>query len=243
MSPRTAVAADAAIARRVYAAWNLRDWRTVASLLAPDVEWLHLARGEAIRGVDAVVHLLRSSADAFPHAHVHVCGLERSDATLVARCTFLRAGEAPPGDDDSVGTYCDVLQIEAGRVARGTTYGDPLSLLLDLDAPTRPSPADDGERSDLPPSARSSTLAAAPAEPRPLARALAPMPAPSADDDADVEREPESSGIIRCVRLDRPLPADGLVERIAYRNDVVIRDASAEPAPQFEPTIRLPIAR
>src|SRR5262249_11267915 len=80
-SPR---ASNAELVRSLYKAWNQRDWLAVRAGLAADVEWFHATRHELVRGVDAVVDLLKAAADAFPDAHVDIhCIHEAGEFVIV----------------------------------------------------------------------------------------------------------------------------------------------------------------
>lgn len=122
--------------RCYYDAWNRRDWEWVAAMLAPKVEWFNAARGEHVRGVDDVVAMLRSVAEAFPSALVRVRNVHDAGESVVVECGFVQeAGKlvkAAPSMQVQEATICEVIQLEKGRCIRGSTYADTLRLLLDM---------------------------------------------------------------------------------------------------------------
>jgi ketosteroid isomerase-like protein len=122
--------------RCYYDAWNRRDWEWVAAMLAPKVEWFNAARGEHVRGVDDVVAMLRSVAEAFPSALVRVRSVHDAGESVVVECGFVQeAGKlvkAAPTMLVQEATICEVIQLEKGRCIRGSTYADTLRLLLDM---------------------------------------------------------------------------------------------------------------
>jgi len=116
--------------RSFYDAWNRRDWAAVASRLDADVEWFNATRREQVRGVDAVVALLKSSADAFPSARIEVRELHvNGDFAFVEWSVELEGSIGPNAKRVSE------LQVFTGdKCVRGTSYGDVITLLLDDDS-------------------------------------------------------------------------------------------------------------
>ena len=117
--------------RCYYDAWNRRDWEWVAAMLSPRVEWFNAARGEHVRGVDDVVAMLRSLADAFPSALVKVRSVHDAGDSIVAEAGFVQDARMPVQE----ATFCEVMQLEKGRCVRGSTYADTLRLLLEMSLP------------------------------------------------------------------------------------------------------------
>lgn len=122
--------------RCFYDAWNRRDWEWVAAMLSPKVEWFNAARGEHVRGVDDVVAMLRSLADAFPSAYVRVRNVHDAGGTIVAECGFVQearlVGKSTPAMSVQEATFCEVFEVDKGRATRGSTYADTLRILLDM---------------------------------------------------------------------------------------------------------------
>lgn len=114
--------------RCYYDAWNRRDWEWVAAMLSPRVEWFNAARGEHVRGVDDVVAMLRSLADAFPSALVKVRSVHDAGDSIVAEAGFVQDVRMAVQE----ATFCEVIQLEKGRCVRGSTYADTLRLLLEM---------------------------------------------------------------------------------------------------------------
>jgi ketosteroid isomerase-like protein len=141
---------NAEITRNFYEAYNLRDWDALAALMSPRIEWFHAARGELIRGVEAVTALFRSSAEAFPEAHVSVSAVHESAETVIAEWSYISARSR---SRLRKALACDVTQIRDGKVVRGATYGDTLQMLLEMDLPggARPQePEEEEKRSIIP---------------------------------------------------------------------------------------------
>src|SRR5262249_18352786 len=66
---------NAYAARRMYDAYNRRDWTSLRDLLDENVDWFNIGRDEHVRGAHAVVELIRSTADAFPEARIELKAL------------------------------------------------------------------------------------------------------------------------------------------------------------------------
>jgi ketosteroid isomerase-like protein len=114
-----------------YDAYNRRDWVALAALMAPGIEWWSAARGELVRGTDAVIALFQSAAEGFPHAKIEVRKLHEAGEFVIAECCFvprspLRAG-AGPAPERAV--FCEVVQFVDGKCVRGSTYADTFRML------------------------------------------------------------------------------------------------------------------
>lgn len=116
-------------ARCYYDAWNRRDWEWIEAMLADEVEWLHTARDEKIRGTSAVIASFRSAVDGFPSAMIEVRGVHEAGKMLIVECAIVHAG-AP--SQNRTTTFCEVMELSQGRCIRGTTYADSVRFLLDV---------------------------------------------------------------------------------------------------------------
>ncbi|EYF06048.1 nuclear transport factor 2 family protein [Chondromyces apiculatus] len=125
---------NAEIIRVFYDAYNRRDWEALAAHLSPSVEWFHASRGERICGREAVTALLQSSAEAFPHAQIHVTGLHETGSTVASEWIYVVSGGKHPPSTHAMA--CDIKQLRHGKLVRGATYGDTLQMLLDLAGPS-----------------------------------------------------------------------------------------------------------
>lgn len=130
-----AAASHADRVRAFYDAWNRRDWDAVANGLDAGVEWFHATRRELVRGKEAVVALLRSSADAFPDARIHVRGLHVNGDFVIAEWS-VELATARRGKRGSVVSEVQVFSGE--KCVRGTSYGDVITMLLDGEADVAP---------------------------------------------------------------------------------------------------------
>jgi len=122
--------------RCYYDAWNRRDWEWVAAMMAPGVQWFNAARGEHVRGVDDVVAMLRGAADAFPQAFIRVRHVHDAGESIVSEAGFVQEarmlGKGAPAMTVREATFCEVIELDKGRCARGSTYADTLRILMDM---------------------------------------------------------------------------------------------------------------
>jgi ketosteroid isomerase-like protein len=123
--------------RELYEAWNQRDWAAVRARLAPDVEWFHAGRHELVRGSEAVVELLKSHAEVFPDARVDVRALHDIGETVLVEWTLVHP-RASQAEEPKPAIVCDVVRFQHGRCARGTTYGDTFTILMEFREAYRP---------------------------------------------------------------------------------------------------------
>jgi ketosteroid isomerase-like protein len=121
---------NAEAVRRFYEAYNRRDWDALKALLDPDVEWFHTARDEHVRGVDAVVALTKTTADAFPDARVQLLAVHAAGEFVIAECVLARGGGRLKALHKA--SFCEISQYRDGRCIRGSTYADTLRVLLEL---------------------------------------------------------------------------------------------------------------
>jgi ketosteroid isomerase-like protein len=131
--------------RCYYDAFNRRDWEWISAMLAPDVEWLHASRDERVRGTNAVIASFRSLVEGTPSAHIEVRAVHDAGLVVIAECGIRhvqkRTSVPPPLRGTSSSnrpppierpSFCEVLEIKAGRCSRGTTYADSVRLLMDI---------------------------------------------------------------------------------------------------------------
>lgn len=140
------------IAREFYAAWNDRDFKRSAALMADDGEILVVGTGDRYTGPDGAIEFDHMWADAFPDGHVEITEtiaagdrvvvLFRGRGTHTGTLTTPGGEIAPTGKEVTL-DLCDVYRIRGGKVASLHTYFDSGALLGQLGlmpaaaAPTR----------------------------------------------------------------------------------------------------------
>lgn len=126
--------------RCFYDAYNRRDWEWIGAMLSKDVQWYSAARGEYVRGLDAVVSLFRSTLEGYPDAKIEVRALHQAGEIVVCECGLSTGGSGSSRKSDTAsrqGTFCEVMHLRGGRCVQGSTYADSLRLLMDLNTAER----------------------------------------------------------------------------------------------------------
>lgn len=123
-------------ARCYYDAWNRRDWEWIEAMLAPEVEWYHVARDERVTGTAAVISSFRGVLEEFPEALIDVRAAH-STQTVVGEGTGVLVVEGGFRQQDSkellrTATFCEIFELKTGRCVRGSTYADSVRLAIDM---------------------------------------------------------------------------------------------------------------
>ena len=138
----------AALARRLWDSINAHDVEAGAALIAHDCVYVEVPTGATYHGPDGWRENFRFWMGAFPDASVEITNLvatERGVAVeYVGRGTNTGAmvtteGEIPATGRAAEMRFCDVLEIEGGRVASGRSYYDLGGLMSQLGLASRPS--------------------------------------------------------------------------------------------------------
>jgi ketosteroid isomerase-like protein len=120
------------VLRELYDAVNARDWDAVAARIDPNVEWFHAGRHELVRGVDGIVGMLRANAEAFPNARIEVRALRDAGAVVVAEWTVVNPRASRVREVEKPAIVCEVIETRRGRIVKGSTYGDILTLMMEF---------------------------------------------------------------------------------------------------------------
>ena len=104
----------------------------------PGVEWFHAGRHELVRGVEGVVAMLRSNAEAFPGARIDVRSLRAAGGAVIAEWTVVNARLSMTTDCEKPAIVCEVVEVGNGRIVRGATYGDILTMMMEFREEYRP---------------------------------------------------------------------------------------------------------
>ena len=115
-------AGNAKIAKKLYEAWNRRDWSAFEALLAPDVEWRSPRAGGRARGKAAVLAMVRAAAEAVPGARIEIRSLFEAGDVVVAECAFRGRRAAAV----RTATFSDLARFASGLCVLGSVFGDAL---------------------------------------------------------------------------------------------------------------------
>lgn len=132
---------SAAIVQRFNDAYNQRDWRAAAALVASDATFINMATGEIFQGQEGARQFLLGWATAFPESQVETMGIiagERGAVIeFVGRGTHTGPLRSPTGTIAPTGRsvehrFCSVNQIENGKITQSRLYFDLMGLLGQL---------------------------------------------------------------------------------------------------------------
>ena len=132
---------NAALVRRLYDAWNNRDWETFLAAVDQDTEVLSVPTGQTFRGPQGFMQYAQSWAGAFPDARVEVSNMIVSDEGAVVEFTgrgthtaplTTPMGEIPATNRRVEHPFCDVYSLRGGRVRSQHAYFDVAGLMRQL---------------------------------------------------------------------------------------------------------------
>ena len=130
--------------RRMFDAWNNRDWGTIRSALHPECIYTG-PDGQQARGIeDCLAVAWTDFASGFPDGRVELKAFY-GDGDVVVTEFILRAthtgtweGIAPTGKTVEV-DFCNVMEFRDGKVFRERDYLDTLGLFVQLGVVQMPS--------------------------------------------------------------------------------------------------------
>jgi steroid delta-isomerase-like uncharacterized protein len=136
-----AVADIASITQAYYEAFNAHDWDRVASYFSDRVEWANVATGETFQGHDGMMQWINGWVSAFPDAHVQVVhqvvGADAVATQFRGQGTQTAPLQTAMGEIPATGRtvdipFCEVFQLQGGKVARVDSYFDVATMLRQL---------------------------------------------------------------------------------------------------------------
>lgn len=131
--------------RRMFEAWNARDFETIRAALHPDYRYTG-GDGKTIAGPDAGVAISQGYAAAFPDGKLEIVKAHDSGNTgiteMVARGTHQGElmGIAPSGRAVEI-LICNVAEIRDGKIYHEREYIDMLALMAQIGGVTLPAAA------------------------------------------------------------------------------------------------------
>ena len=129
------------LVRAVYDAYNDRAFDRVRDLVTDDVELVNVAFGETFRGPEGQRQFMENWAAAFPDSRIEVTKVIDGGDSVVVEFTGrgthtgpLRApaGEIAPTRKRVEVKFCEVHEVENGKIARGRSYFDSATMLRQL---------------------------------------------------------------------------------------------------------------
>jgi steroid delta-isomerase-like uncharacterized protein len=127
------------VARDCIEALNQGDKERLKANLAPDAVWHSAATGETIEGGDNIARNLFGYRGTFPDLHEEITNAFASEDQAVAETMVTGTYEGTavptiPGSGKHI-TFplCYLFRVQAGKVARITTYMDYRTMMSELD--------------------------------------------------------------------------------------------------------------
>jgi predicted ester cyclase len=134
---------NVSLIRALYDAVNSKDLAVIESYGANDSEWLDVPFKFTSKGKRAIIDPWKSWFDIFPDATCEVRSVVGLGDHVVAQGTGRGthrglfkspAGELPPTGRKMAVSFCDVYQMQNGRILRADSYFDFYDLLAQLKA-------------------------------------------------------------------------------------------------------------
>jgi steroid delta-isomerase-like uncharacterized protein len=132
---------NTSVVRAFYEDWNRRDFEHLADLVADDGEIVLVGSGTSFRGPDGARQFAQMWADGFPDGRATVdtaaASGDRVTVEFTGRGTHTGTLQSPDGDIPATGKpvtlqFCDVLEIEGGKITSLHSYFDSASLLTQI---------------------------------------------------------------------------------------------------------------
>ncbi|MCI0399120.1 MAG: ester cyclase [Chloroflexi bacterium] len=127
--------------RSLYEAFNSRNFDAGAALIANNAQWLDMATGQSFQGPEGYKQFVQGWSGAFPDSRVVLSKVAVADGNAVVEFRGqgthtgplqTPAGPIPPTGKSVDIPFCEVLQIENGRVTSAHTYFDSATMLRQL---------------------------------------------------------------------------------------------------------------
>lgn len=141
---------NATLARRLYAAWNERNFDEIAEYGAPDVTLTIVGSGDTFVGPEGSRTYNTMWADAFPDGVITVDTLTAAGDVVVVeftgRGTHTGTLATSMGDIPATGRtltlqLCDVIEFENGMIRKQRSYFDTGSMMAQLGLTAEPAVA------------------------------------------------------------------------------------------------------
>ena len=135
------MADNADLARRLYEAWNERNFDEAAEATAPDAILTVVGSGDTYEGVEGAREYNEMWASGFPDGKVTVDRLIASGDHVVVEYTgrgnhtetlSTSMGDIPATGRSVTLQLCDVMEFKDGKVVRQRTYFDTGSMMAQL---------------------------------------------------------------------------------------------------------------
>lgn len=135
------MADNGSLARKLYDAWNERNFDEVAKHAAPDAQIVIVGTGDTFTGPDGVRAYNESWAQGFPDGRITVDHVFSAGDMVVGEFTgrgthtgtiVTSMGEIPPTGRSVTLKFCDVIEFRDGMILNQRSYFDSGSMMAQL---------------------------------------------------------------------------------------------------------------
>ena len=129
------------LGRRLYDLWNKRDFDQLVRYAAENIECVQVPTNATFRGLDGYRQFVQGWATAFPDGEAKVTRVTASDDGVAIEFTGRGTHTGPlPGPAGTIPAtmrraelmFCEVLELERGKIRRVRSYFDSASLFRQL---------------------------------------------------------------------------------------------------------------
>lgn len=135
------MADNGSIARRLYDAWNERNFDEVVKYAAPDAKIVVAGTGDTFTGPEGARAYNESWAKGFPDGRITVDHIHTAGDTVVGEFTgqgthtatmVTSMGEIPATGRSVTLKFCDVIEFRDGMIVNQRSYFDSGSMMTQL---------------------------------------------------------------------------------------------------------------
>lgn len=129
------------LVRKLYTAFNNRNFDETAKLVTENFEWRDVTTGEVYRGPEGSRQFMEHWVKAFKDAKIDVKRIVATDQSVAAEIVGSGthtgtlespAGAIPPTNRKVNLPCCEVCTIENGKIRSGSTYYDAATIMQQL---------------------------------------------------------------------------------------------------------------
>lgn len=129
------------IARTYYESFNAKDFQRTVSVVDENVQWLNRGTGELFSGIEGYRKYHNWMSQALPDARIMIKNIQNTETGVLVEFTEVGTNtgrfETPTGVIEPTGkhvelNFCEILNINNGKITEAHTYFDSGSMLRQL---------------------------------------------------------------------------------------------------------------
>ncbi|MFI1534329.1 ester cyclase [Streptomyces anandii] len=130
-----------AFVRRLFEAWNNRDYDAISGAVAPDCTLTEEGSGRTLKGPQEFTRIAKAMFEAMPDGEFRLDHLTTQGDTVVAEYTghgtqtgdlVLHAGTVPATGREVTVRACDIYEVHDDKVTEARTYLDTGAIMAQL---------------------------------------------------------------------------------------------------------------